>query len=126
MTDSRNGQTNLPGTTCHHRSKRIDGRLHRQVPNECVDFARNNDGINNQQPDHDASNAEAQQPRPIPLTSTERSRRLRAFKRQNQSNDADAQNRSVALSDTERKRRYREAKRKIVSISRTQHETKNK
>jgi hypothetical protein len=80
----------------------------------------------NQQPDHDASIAEAQQQRSISLTSAERQRLHRASKRQNQLNDAEPQNRSVAFSDTERKRRYREAKRKIVSISRTQHETKNK
>jgi hypothetical protein len=54
----------------------------------------------NQQPDHDASNAETQ-PRPIPLSGAKRIRQHRASKRQNQSNDAEAQNRSVALSDTE-------------------------
>jgi hypothetical protein len=27
MTDSRDSQTNLPETTCHHQSKRIVGRL---------------------------------------------------------------------------------------------------
>jgi hypothetical protein len=47
MTDSRNWQTNLPGTTCHHWSKRSNGRLHWRVPNVRVDFVRNNARINN-------------------------------------------------------------------------------
>jgi hypothetical protein len=47
MTDSRDSQTNLPETTCHHQSKRIVGRLRWRVPNECVDFVRNNARINN-------------------------------------------------------------------------------
>jgi hypothetical protein len=50
------------------------------------------------QTDHDASNAEAQQQRPIPLSGAERIRRHRATKRQIQSNDAEAQNRSFPLS----------------------------
>jgi hypothetical protein len=47
MTDSRDWQTNLPETTCHHQSKRIVGRSRWRVPNECVVIVRNNARINN-------------------------------------------------------------------------------
>jgi hypothetical protein len=38
---------NLLGTTCHHQSKRIDGRSHRQAPNVCIVIVRNNARIKN-------------------------------------------------------------------------------
>jgi hypothetical protein len=93
MTDSRNWQTNLLETNMsssikkNRRSVALTAaeRKHREREKQ----------RKNQDTDHDASNAEAQQPRPIPLTKAERKRRLRASKRQNQSNDAKAQNRSV-------------------------------
>jgi hypothetical protein len=46
------------------------------------------------------------------LTATERKRREHALKRQNQLNDAKAQNRSVSSLNAERMRRHREFKRK--------------